>query len=443
MRADTNYHFRSTHVEAHGLYTNRTPTSSYRGFGNPQMHFAQESLLDELAEKLAMDPTELRLKNFIRPGETSIHGFQISSCGLEACMEKAKELIGWEAKRRNPTPGKGIGVAALVHANSSRAGAPEFSGSSAMVRVDSVGRVTAYVGESEIGQGICTVVAQIVAEEFGVDPQEVYVVMGDTDLAPFSTGTNGSKLTTNIGNSVLFACRDAKEQILTVLRERLGMGPVAIEDGKVVGENGGEPLMTLPEAMEKVSYRLSGRPVIGFGSFEPHTVTGDRTGYGHLAPTYPFGVQMAEVTVAENGNFTIDRIVSVHDVGRVVNTQMALGQIYGGVMQAVGFTTLEDLAPNEHGVYAANTLLEYKAPTVWEMPEILGTFVETNDPFGPYGAKGIGEPPIIAVAPAVANAIYNACGVRFREIPITPVRIRQKKLEQQRVRAGEKKEDGL
>ena len=189
LRADTNYHFKSVLVEGTGLYTNHTPTSAYRGFGNPQMHFALESLIDELAIELDMDPTTLRLKNFIQPNETSIHGYQISSCGLEDCMAKAKELIRWDEKMKNKTPGKGLGVAALIHASSSRAGEPEFAGSCSVLRLDSNRKFTALVGECEMGQGASTVIAQIVAEEFGVAPQEVHVIMGDTDLTPFSTGT--------------------------------------------------------------------------------------------------------------------------------------------------------------------------------------------------------------------------------------------------------------
>lgn len=428
LRADTNYKFNSVEVEAHGLYTNRPPTSAYRGFGNPQMHFALENLLDQLAVELGMSPIDLRLKNFIKPNETSIHGYQITSCGLVECMEKARELMNWDEKMKNKAPGKGLGVAALVHASSSRAGEPEFAGSSAMVKIDSAGRITAYIGECEMGQGASTVMAQIVAEEFGVSHHEVEIIMGDTDETPFSTGTHGSKLTTNLGNSLYFACRDAKEQILTVVRERMGYGSVDIKEGMIVNSNTGEQIMSLKEAVEKASYLRSGSPFVGIGIYEPKTVMGDKTGYGNIAPAYPFGIQMAEVTVHDNGSFTIDKIVSVHDIGRVVNPQMALGQIYGGVMQAVGFTTTEDLSINDEGIYQANTILEYKIPTILEMPEIVGGFVETVDPNGPYGAKGIGEPPIIAVAPAITNAIYNATGVRYTDIPITPVKIRNKRV---------------
>lgn len=426
LRSDIKYRFQSLAVEATGLYTNHVPTSAYRGFGNQQMHFPLESLIDELAVKLNMDPTHIRLKNFIQPDDISIHGNLISSCGLNECMEKAKKLMNWDEKLKNKIPGKGFGVAALVHASSSRAGEPEFAGSCSMLRLESNRKFTVLIGECEMGQGACTVMAQIVAEEFGICPSDVTVIMGDTDIVPFSTGTHGSKLTTNLGNSLLFACREVKEQLTQCLRERLGTGPVEIKNAQVISENTGKPLMSLTEAVEQSCYVYSGRPFIGLGIFEPKTVMVDRSGYGNIAPTYPFGIQMAEVTMQEDGGYIIDKIVSVHDIGKVINHQMALGQIYGGVMQAVGFTTLENLSINQEGIFQANTLLEYKPPTILEMPEIIGDFVETLDPYGPYGAKGIGEPPIISIAPAVANAIYDACGLRYDDIPITPIKVRKK-----------------
>ncbi len=429
LRSDINYRFKSVFVEATGLYTNHVPTSAYRGFGNPQMHFAVESLIDELAKKLEMDSTIIRLKNFTQTNDISVHGNKISSCGLNECMEKAKELMEWDEKKKNKIPGKGIGVATLVHASSSRAGEPEFAGSCSMLRLESNRKFTVLIGECEMGQGASTVMAQIVAEEFGICPSDVTVITGDTDLVPFSTGTHGSKLTTNLGNSLLFACKDIKEQITRYLREHLGTGPVEIEDGNIISSNNRNILMSLYEAVKQSSYANSGRPFIGLGIFEPKTVMGDRTGYGNIAPSYPFGVQMAEVTMLDDGGFIVDKIISVHDIGKVINHQMALGQIYGGVMQAVGFTTLENLSVNKEGIFQANTLLEYKPPTILEMPEIIGEFVETIDLYGPYGAKGIGEPPIISVAPAVANAVYDACGMRHYDIPITPIKIRKKMLE--------------
>ena len=426
LRSDTTYHFRSVQAEANGLYTNRPPTSAYRGFGNPQMHFALESMIDELAVKLNMSPIDLRLKNFINPNEIGIHGYRVSSCGLRECMAKARELMDWDNKMKNKKPGHGLGVAALVHANGSRAGEREFGGGSAMLSIDDAGRFTVYVGEAEIGQGSKMIMAQIVSEEFGIKPAEVNVVMGDTDRCPFSTGTHGSKLTTVLGNGVLFACRDAKNQITDYIREHLGTGEVTIEKNMILKVNG-EKFMDLPEALKKISFMRSGRPIIGLGAFEPDAVIPDE-GYGNIAPTYPFGVQMAEVSVDDYGNITVEKVVSVHDIGRVINPKMALGQVYGGVLQAVGFTTMEDLYITDSGIYRANTFLEYKMPTILEMPELVGDFVETIDPYGPYGAKGLGEPPIIAVAPAITNAVYDAIGVRATRIPLTPERM-QKLLE--------------
>ena len=429
LRGDNNYRFRSVYVEGTGLYTNHAPTGAYRGFGNPQMHFALEQTIDKLAVKLNMDPTELRMKNFMHCHETSIHGFRYETNGITECMEKAKELMDWDNKKKNKIKGRGLGVAALIHCAGSRAGKPEFAGSSALLRLESSGALTVLIGESEIGQGMNTVAAQIVAEELGVDPMSVNVVMGDTSITPFSTGTNGSKLTINLGNALVHACKDLKKQITDCLRERSGKGPVAVKNGNIYGEYTGKFVMSLDEAAAKCCYAYNGRPLLGVGIFEPKAELGDETGYGNLAPAYPFGIQMAEVTVHNDGSYTVDKIVSVHDIGKVINEQMALGQVYGGVMQGMASAVTESLAINKEGVYQANTILEYKPPTCLEMPEMAAAFIETIDPYGPYGAKCIAEPPIISVAPAIANAIYDACGLRFEQIPITPALVKKKLIE--------------
>ena len=432
LRADNNYRFRSVYVEGTGLYLNHAPTGAYRGFGNPQMHFALEQTIDRLAVKLKMDPTELRLKNFMHVHETSIHGFKYETNGISECMEKAKELMDWEDKKKHKVKGKGIGVAALIHCSGSRAGKPQFAGSSALLRLESSGALTVLIGECEMGQGASTAFAQIVAEELGVNHMKVNIIMGDTSLTPFSTGTNGSKLITNLGNALLHACKDLKKKFTDCLRERIGTGPVIVKDGNIYSEYSGEYIMSLEEAAAKACYANNGQAFVGIGIFEPKADLGDRTGYGNLAPSYPFGIQMAEVTVFDNGSYSVDKLVSVHDIGRVMNINLASGQVYGGVMQGMGAATMESLFINNEGVYQANSILEYKPPTILEMPELNCDFVETIDPFGPYGAKCIAEPPIISVAPAIANALYDACGIRFEEAPITPSIVRKKMIEKQK-----------
>ncbi len=431
LRADNNYRFRSVSVEGTGLYLNHAPTSAYRGFGNPQMHYALEQTIDELAVKLNMDPTELRIKNFMRANETSIHGFKPETNGIVECMEKAKVLMDWDKKKKNKVKGKGVGVAALIHASGSRAGKPQFAGSSALLRLESSGALTVLIGECEMGQGASTAFAQIVGEELGVNPMKVNVTMGDTSLTPFSTGTNGSKLITNLGNSLLHACKDLKRQLVDCLREKIGTGPVVVKDGNIYGEYTENYVMSLDEAAAKGCYANNGQSFVGVGVFEPKADLGDETGYGNLAPSYPYGIQMAEVTVNDDGTYVVDKLVSVHDIGKVINMTGALGQVYGGVMQSLGSATTESLAINEEGIYQANTILKYKPPTIKEMPEILCDFVETIDPYGPYGAKCIAEPPIISIAPAIANALYDACGLRFTEAPITPVQVKKMLLKNQ------------
>lgn len=424
-RADTTYKFHSVEVWCKGVRLNRTPTAAYRGYGNQQAHFALESMIDMVAEKLGMDPTDLRRLNYIEPNSISIHGYHISSCGLQDCMTRAKELINWDEIRREKKRGHGVGCASLVHASGSRAGDPEFPGDSAVLQCSYDGTLTVWAGESEFGQGAKTVMAQVVAEEFGVSPDSVIVQLGDTRLTPFATGTHGSKLTTILANAVLAACDNAKKEILDEIMLMTGSGKLHIENGAI--KNGrGDVLMTLTEALNKVCIKRSGAPVIAMGEYRPAAVMLDSTGYGNLAPTYPFGVQAAEVEVDETtGKIIVKKIVAVHDSGRIFNPQMAAGGVYGGVAQAFGFAMMEQLGINNQGLLHGGTLLEYKMPTMLDVPELVVDFVETEDPHGPYGAKALGEPPIVSVLPAIANAVYDAIGLRLDDAPFTPQKVLQ------------------
>lgn len=424
-RADTTYKFHSVEVWCKGVRLNRTPTAAYRGYGNQQAHFALESMIDMVAEKLGMDPTDLRRLNYIEPNSISIHGYHISSCGLQDCMTRAKELINWDEIRREKKRGHGVGCASLVHASGSRAGDPEFPGDSAVLQCSYDGTLTVWAGESEFGQGAKTVMAQVVAEEFGVSPDSVIVQLGDTRLTPFATGTHGSKLTTILANAVLAACDNAKKEILDEITLMTGSGKLHIENGAI--KNGrGDVLMTLTEALNKVCIKRSGAPVIAMGEYRPAAVMLDSTGYGNLAPTYPFGVQAAEVEVDETtGKIIVKKIVAVHDSGRIFNPQMAAGGVYGGVAQAFGFAMMEQLGINNQGLLHGGTLLEYKMPTMLDVPELVADFVETEDPHGSYGAKALGEPPIVSVLPAIANAVYDAIGLRLDDAPFTPQKVLQ------------------
>lgn len=424
-RADTTYKFHSVEVWCKGVRLNRSPTAAYRGYGNQQAHFALESMIDMVAEKLGMDPTDLRRLNYIEPNSISIHGYHISSCGLQDCMTRAKELINWDEIRREKKRGHGVGCASLVHASGSRAGDPEFPGDSAVLQCSYDGTLTVWAGESEFGQGAKTVMAQVVAEEFGVSPDSVIVQLGDTRLTPFATGTHGSKLTTILANAVLAACDNAKKEILDEITLMTGSGKLHIENGAI--KNGrGDVLMTLTEALNKVCIKRSGAPVIAMGEYRPAAVMLDSTGYGNLAPTYPFGVQAAEVEVDETtGKIIVKKIVAVHDSGRIFNPQMAAGGVYGGVAQAFGFAMMEQLGINNQGLLHGGTLLEYKMPTMLDVPELVADFVETEDPHGPYGAKALGEPPIVSVLPAIANAVYDAIGLRLDDAPFTPQKVLQ------------------
>jgi len=437
FRADTLYRFKNVKILAHAVYLNKPPTSAYRGFGSPQMHFAQESLIDELAERLNMDPTELRLKNFIHPGDISIHGYQINSCGIAECMKKAKELSDWQTKKQNKTFGTGIGVAALVHASGSRAGAPWFSGGSSTIIVDMFGGINVYVGESELGQGARTVFSQICAEELCCEIEDINVVIGNTDMTSFSWGTHGSKLTHILGKAVMIASRNVRDQIMDFAKKYLKINELNLEDS-VFKDKKGNRLATFLEVVKRGCEENNGASFIGIGSYDTGAIVPD-DGFGNVAPAYLFGVQIAEVSVnPSTGKIIVDKITSVHDVGKAINPQMIEGQVEGGVVQGLGMGLMEQLVTDRSGVVYNNSFLEYKLPTIYEIPKIQVGIVESIEPNGPYGAKGVGEPPIISVTPAIANAVYNAVGIRIREFPITPTRL-HKLLNKKRVLYFKKK----
>lgn len=424
-RHENLYRFNNISAEASLVYTNTSPTSSYRGFGNPQGHFAVETMMDIAAEKLGLDPVEIRLRNATHSGDVTAHGWKIESCGFTECIEAATKKAGWKERRGNTKTGAGLGLGCMIHVAGRRVWT-DFSGSRALVKIERDGRATVFCGEGDQGEGLDTVLSLIAAEELGIPFKDIRVARPDTDSSPIVLGLFSDRGTVLAGNAVRLAAKDAKRQLLEMaakMRE-VSAEELAIRDGRIFVK--GNPNISLSVA-EAAAYALTRRDpqtlILGQGAYDPPSVLPDPvTAYGNISTSYTFAAQVAEVQVdRDTGEVRINKVSAAHDLGRAINPMAAEGQVEGAIVQGMGYAIMEKFG--EAGEAPITNLLEYLLPTSLDIPVLAPMFVETEDPHGPFGAKGVGEPGMVAIAPALANAIYNAVGVRIKELPITPDKI--------------------
>ena len=431
MRHENFYRFTNIKTDARLVYTNLVPPGPMRGFGNAEGHFALESLIDMLAEKLGMDPVEFRLKNILHTGETSVHGWIIRSGGLEECIRKASEAIDWKDKRARKHPGDalvatGLGITCAIHVAGLRiSGVPwpiDISTSGAFVKVNYDGTVELLSGEGDCGQGASTVLAQICAEELGVRFEDVRVVETDTDTSPFAGGPVSSRVTTISGNAVRRAAADAKRSIFQAAAEKLEVTPEELDsrEGRIFVKAHPEKALSFREAVAGVA----NPPILGEGVFIPHQPgTDPNTFYGDCAAAYSFSAQAAEVGVdTETGEVMVKEYISACDLGQTINPSAAEGQIEGGISQGIGYTLTERYEVSG-GEVTSRRFADYKVPTAADLPDVKAILVESNDPCGPFGAKGVGEIVMVPTAPAITNAIYDALGIRMKDLPITPEKV--------------------
>jgi xanthine dehydrogenase molybdenum-binding subunit len=423
--------YRVPHVRLSGkvVYTNNPYAGAMRGYGNLQATFAVESSVDLLAAKLDIDPLDLRLKNAQEPGETTGQGMVLKTCGLKDCLTTAAERSGWREKRDRtgtdrPHVRRGIGMASMIHVGG---GAKVYrsDGCGTIVKVDDFANVTLLTGSSEIGQGSETVLAQIAAEELGVGLDQVRVVNNDTEVTPWDVGVHASRTTFIAGNSARLAARKARDKLLAGAAEQIGVPAreLDIRRGKIVKAADGEVLADLGKVIRSLHFSRKGDVVVTHHYYEPPSVMQDPGYKGDVSAAYAFATQIAEVEVdMETGVVKVLRMTAAHDIGRVINRMGAEGQVHGGIVMGLGYALSEELQV-EGGRVMNPSFREYKLITSPEVPPIDLSFVETADPEGPYGAKGIGEAPAICTAPAVANAIRHATGGRFTALPLTPERV--------------------
>jgi len=295
----------------------------------------------------------------------------------------------------------------------------------AFLKVNQDGTAVLYIGTADIGQGSSTVMAQIAAEELGIEFDKVTVVAADTKLTPFDLGTVASRVTYIVGNAVLRAAAQAKQILYEVAAEQLNVSPAGLASslGYIYVQGFPERRVEI-SAIAQTAYMGKGRPPIGAGSFQPATTMLDKeTGHGKPYGTYVFAAQIADVEVdTETGEVEILKITAVHDCGKSINPLLTEGQIEGGVAMGIGYGTMEEMVVEEGRVRNAQ-LTDYMIPTALDVPQIVTSVVERPDPTGPFGAKGIGEPSLLPTAPAIINAIQDAVGVRIRDLPATPEKI--------------------
>lgn len=417
------------------VYTNRIPTGPMRGFGCPQSTFAFELLLDKLAKEISMDPVEIRLKNASQKGDTTAHQWYLGSCGLSEAIEKAAEAADWTAKKKESKViggsklKRGIGIGCSLHVSGNRTFLPFFDGSSAFIRINQQGRVAVFSGEVDIGQGCKNVFASIVSTELEIPIGWISVPLVDTDINPLGLGTFGDRVTTLAGNAVKAAAIDARNQLIVAAAEEFNVAKseMKLEDGFFYTKADPENKMPFTDVVKILSYKQAGSVIIGKGSFVPPNVTRvhPTKKIGNISCAYPFIAQIAEVEVnVETGVVKVLNIFSAHDLGRVINPMMARGQVSGAVAQGIGFALTEEVI-EEQGLVCNNSFKHFNMPRAVDMPPVEAIFIETNDPNGPYGAKGLAEPALTGIAPAIANAIYDAVGVHITTLPITPEKVLQ------------------
>ena len=421
MPITTLYRVPNVRYEAKCVYTNNTYAQAMRGYGNPQATFAIESTIDMLAEKAGIDPMEFRKINANQSGDVSTQGLRITTCGLDDCMDTVKEKVGWGSTLPD---GEGIGLASLIHVGGG-ARVYKSDGCGTMIKMDDFGKVDVFTGATDMGQGSDTVVAQIVAEELGLDMDDIHVIHSDTDVCPWDVGAHASRTTFIAGNAALGAARKIKARILELGAKLLEapLEKLALRDRQVVHLEDPEKTLDIGKVLRKAHFSHGGQMLMAEHFYDPSNENMGKDFTGNMSMTYTFGTHGARVKVdRETGKVKILNYVAAHDVGKAINPLLLEGQVYGGVMMGVGYALSEQVIL-EKGENMNPNFRDYKILTAKDCIPIEAPVLETYDEDGPYGAKGIGEPGCVPTAPAIANAIYNAVGVRIKDLPITPEKV--------------------
>ena len=425
VRHDALYKYPCARADATLIYTNLVPTGAFRGFGNPSADWAVEQAWDLAAEKLGIDVVALLRMNAVEPGDVSPHNHKITSCELRQCIDKAAHMIGWDEKRKNRKPNRGLGIGCSIHVNGRRSFG-DWDGSSAIVRINDDGRATIITGEGEIGQGTLTVLRQIAAEELGLPFDHVDITRPDTDVQPYALGALASRVTYVAGNAVKRAAAAAAQQLLAAASAQFKLPPdeLTIINGEIGPSRGRETEFKSVAAVVRAHiYQPNGQPIIGVGSFDNPSEFPDHSRFGNESGAYNFAAQTVEVEVdPATGKVTVLEIAAAVDCGTVIHPAAAEGQVTGAVTQGLGLAVTEYF-DWYNGTPTDPNLKDYPIPSAAMMPKIHVAFADSYEPSGPFGAKGLGEIGLDAIPAAIANAIADAVGVRITELPITAEKI--------------------
>ena len=408
------------------VYTNKPACGPKRGHGSTQPRFAVEVHLDKIAEQLGQDPAELRKRIAIEPWSKTVNDFQITTCGLIETIDRCVDRSGWREKFRGLPYGHGIGIASSAYMSGAGTAISwnAMPHSGVQIKIDRGGGVTVFCGAADIGQGCDSVLAYIVAEELGIDVPDIRVVSGDTDLTPVDLGSYSSRVTLMAGNAALDAARKLRKLLLEAASEELELPQERLSAawGRIYDVEDPNRYVEFTAAAQKAESRHGTLGAVG--SYTPSVVAPDyRGGTIGVTPAYSYTTAIVEVVVdVETGLIRPTKCWVAHDLGKALNPVNAEAQIEGGVYMGLGEALGEEQV-FQGGLHRKPSLLDYKIGTSLEMPQVEVMLVETNDPQGPYGAKESGEGPLNPVPPAFANAVYDAIGIRFDKIPITPTDI--------------------
>jgi len=423
------YEIGAFHYTGARVWTNKPASGAMRGHGAVNSRCAVEVGMDDLAEQLGVDPITLRLANLLPPNSATITGFRVTSIGMRDCLEKVKEASGWDEKFRKLPDGHGIGIGCGFFISGS--GLPihwepnKFPHATVHLKIDMDGGVTVHTGAADIGQGSDTVVAQSVAEVLGLPLDMIRVRSRETDTSPVDLGSYSSRVTFMNANAAISAAMEIREKLLDAASTITGVSAdkLVIGDRRIYDKSdptiGTSYLETLHKAQEEKGALVSS------GAYRTPPMGRVHKGAGAgIAPAYSFSAYVAEVKVdAETGQTKVLKIWAAHDCGKALNPLSVKGQMIGSCHMGLGQVLSEEMKYGRNGHLMNPDLLDYKIPSVHEMPEVVPIIVESNDSEGPFGAKEAGEGPLLPILPAVCNAVYDAVGIRTSELPITPDRM--------------------
>ncbi len=423
---DFPYRVPNLRVQGRRVHTNTQTSCAMRGHGVPQVRFAAEVQLDMAAEELGLDPVEVRLKNAVRPGETTGHGFKITTCGLEECIREGKKIAErWRSEVRAagvPKRRRGIGLASYGFICG-----PRLAGHNtcaAQIKVHEDGSIALVTGSSDCGQGSDTVLSQIAAEVLGVRLEDIRYGTLDSEITPVDPGVYGSRVTFMTGNAVILAAEDVLRQLAEVAAKALktDVGNIVFRDRRVFVAGSPDRGMAFDKVVKAAQYSGTGKTILGSGYWAPDGIDPPdfKTGMGNISGGYSFGTQVAEVEVdEETGRVKVCRLAMIQDCGQSINEMLTEGQLEGSAIGGIGHTFTEVIIRKE-GQTMNPSFLEYRMPTALDACEVESSRTDTIDAVGPFGAKESGEGIQVAIVPALVNAVHDAIGVWFKKIPITP-----------------------